>query len=163
MKLSLPPKFVEKLVWLPVISFWKIFIPSYAFDALLCQNWPFSPPNRETSWITLNETDPNEPLKKKDILNPPVLLYVWNLNMRWTWSSIWFQLGREGGEKKPMIQRRKKLIKILSLLTQLFVLGGLHFVSVLKFGLFPKDISLINVKLSTRFLPIESTSQISKK
>jgi hypothetical protein len=27
------------------ISFCKIFIPSYTFDALLlCQNWPFSPP-----------------------------------------------------------------------------------------------------------------------
>ncbi len=34
MKLSLPPKLVEKLVWVPVISFCKIFIPSYAFDAL---------------------------------------------------------------------------------------------------------------------------------
>jgi hypothetical protein len=31
----------------------KNFIPSYAFDALLCQNWPFSPPNRFTIWITL--------------------------------------------------------------------------------------------------------------
>jgi hypothetical protein len=37
MKLSLPPKLVEKLVWVPVISFCKIFIPSYTFDdALLC-------------------------------------------------------------------------------------------------------------------------------
>jgi hypothetical protein len=34
MKLSLPPKLMEKLVWVPVISFCKIFIPSYAFDAL---------------------------------------------------------------------------------------------------------------------------------
>ncbi len=34
----------EKLVWVPVMSFCKIFIPSYTFDALLCQNWPFSPP-----------------------------------------------------------------------------------------------------------------------
>ncbi len=44
--LSLPPKLVEKkLVWVPVISCCKIFIPSYAFDALLvCRNWPFSPP-----------------------------------------------------------------------------------------------------------------------
>jgi hypothetical protein len=30
------------------ISFSKIFIPSYAFDALLCRNWPFSPPNLVT-------------------------------------------------------------------------------------------------------------------
>jgi hypothetical protein len=27
-KLNLPPKLVEKLVWVPVISFCKIFIPS---------------------------------------------------------------------------------------------------------------------------------------
>ncbi len=53
MKLSLPPKLVEKLVWVPVISFCKIFIPSYAFDALLCRNWPISPPNRLTLQITL--------------------------------------------------------------------------------------------------------------
>ncbi len=53
MKLSLPPKLVGKLVWVPVISFCKIFIPSYAFDALLCRNWPFLPPNRLTLPITL--------------------------------------------------------------------------------------------------------------
>ncbi len=54
MKLSLPPKLVEKLVWVPaVISFCKIFIPSYGFDALLCRNWPFSPPNRLTLRTTL--------------------------------------------------------------------------------------------------------------
>jgi hypothetical protein len=52
MKLSLPPKLVENLVWVPVISISKIFIPSYMIEALLCQqNWPFSPPNRGTSWI----------------------------------------------------------------------------------------------------------------
>jgi hypothetical protein len=48
MKLSLPPKLVEKLVWVPVISFL-----SYAFDALLCPNWPFSPPNRLVLRMTL--------------------------------------------------------------------------------------------------------------
>jgi len=32
----LPPKLVEKLVWVPVILLCKIFIPSYTFDALLC-------------------------------------------------------------------------------------------------------------------------------
>ncbi len=53
MKLSLPPKLVGKLVWVPVISFCKICILSYAFDALLCRNWPFSPPNRLTLQITL--------------------------------------------------------------------------------------------------------------
>jgi hypothetical protein len=49
MKLSLQPKLVGKPVCVPVISFCKIFIPSYAFDALLCRNWPFSPPNHLTS------------------------------------------------------------------------------------------------------------------
>jgi hypothetical protein len=37
------PKLVEKLVWVPVILLCKIFIPSYAVDALLCRNWLFSP------------------------------------------------------------------------------------------------------------------------
>ncbi len=49
MKLSV----LEKLIWVPVISFCKIFIPSYTIDALLCWNWPFSPPNRRTLQITL--------------------------------------------------------------------------------------------------------------
>jgi hypothetical protein len=44
MKLILPPKLVEKLVWVSVISLCKIFIPSSAFDALLCRNWSFLPP-----------------------------------------------------------------------------------------------------------------------
>jgi hypothetical protein len=47
MKLSLPPKLVEKLVWVPVVLVSKIFIPSYTFDGLLCRNWPFLPPNRQ--------------------------------------------------------------------------------------------------------------------
>jgi hypothetical protein len=38
MKLSLPPKLVEQLVWVPVISFCEIFIPSYGFDGRLCRN-----------------------------------------------------------------------------------------------------------------------------
>ncbi len=38
MKLNLLPKLVEKLDWVPVISFCKIFIPSYTFDALICRN-----------------------------------------------------------------------------------------------------------------------------
>jgi hypothetical protein len=41
MKLSLPPKLVEKVDWVPVI------------DVLLCQNWPFSPPNHLTLRITI--------------------------------------------------------------------------------------------------------------
>ncbi len=45
MKLSLPSKLAEKLVSVPVISFSKIFIRSYMFNALLCPNWPFSLPN----------------------------------------------------------------------------------------------------------------------
>jgi hypothetical protein len=37
----------KTIVWVPVISFLKkYFIPSYAFDALLCRNWLFSSPNR---------------------------------------------------------------------------------------------------------------------
>jgi hypothetical protein len=38
LRFSLPPKLVEKLVWVPIISFCKIFSPSYTFDALLCPN-----------------------------------------------------------------------------------------------------------------------------
>jgi len=38
MKLNLPPKMLEKPVEVPVISFCKIFITSYAFDALLRRN-----------------------------------------------------------------------------------------------------------------------------
>jgi uncharacterized Fe-S radical SAM superfamily protein PflX len=53
MKLIFPPKLVEKLVWVPVILFYKIFIPSCAFDALLCQNWLFLHPNCMTLRITL--------------------------------------------------------------------------------------------------------------
>ncbi len=37
----------------PVILFYKTFIPSCAFDALLCRNWPFLPPNWMTLQITL--------------------------------------------------------------------------------------------------------------
>jgi hypothetical protein len=51
MNLSLPSKSVEKLVWVPVIC--KIFNASFAFDALSCQNWPFSSPNCLTLRITL--------------------------------------------------------------------------------------------------------------
>jgi hypothetical protein len=51
LKLGLSPKLVKKLLWVPVILFWKIFIPSYAFDALLCQNWLFLP-------ATVNEHPP---------------------------------------------------------------------------------------------------------
>jgi len=37
-------KLMEKLVWVLVILLCKVFNLSYAFDALLCQNWLFSPP-----------------------------------------------------------------------------------------------------------------------
>jgi hypothetical protein len=43
----------KKLVWVPIIVFCKIFIPSYTFDALLCWNWSFLPPNQVTLQITL--------------------------------------------------------------------------------------------------------------
>jgi hypothetical protein len=52
------PKLVEKLVWVPVISFCKIFIPSYAFDALLCRNWPFSPDFQDNSIVEPRELNP---------------------------------------------------------------------------------------------------------
>ncbi len=39
MKLRLSPNLLEKLVWLPVILLYEIVIPSYMFDALLCQNF----------------------------------------------------------------------------------------------------------------------------
>jgi hypothetical protein len=37
-KLNLLPKLKEKLVWVAVIMFCKIFSPSHTLDALLCQN-----------------------------------------------------------------------------------------------------------------------------
>ncbi len=43
----------KKLVWVPVISCCKNFIHSYTFDALLCRNWPLSPPNRLTLRIII--------------------------------------------------------------------------------------------------------------
>jgi hypothetical protein len=45
MKLNLPPKLQRKLVWFPVTLFCKIFIPSSAFDALLCWNYGSCPPS----------------------------------------------------------------------------------------------------------------------
>jgi hypothetical protein len=53
MKLSIPPELVEKLVWVPVILFYKISFPVTCLMPLLCRNWPFSPPNRLTVQITL--------------------------------------------------------------------------------------------------------------
>jgi hypothetical protein len=50
MKLCLPPKLVEKLVWVSVISFCKIFIPSYAYYV---QTGRSRPPNQRTLHITL--------------------------------------------------------------------------------------------------------------
>jgi hypothetical protein len=72
MKLSLPPKLVEKLVWILVISFCKIFIVSYLFDAVLCRNWPFSAPNRLTLRITL--LDPIFKTKLSKIINSNVVV-----------------------------------------------------------------------------------------
>jgi hypothetical protein len=43
MKLSLPPKVVEKLVWVPVISFCKkISFPVMDLMPYYAPNWPFS-------------------------------------------------------------------------------------------------------------------------
>ncbi len=44
---------MEKLVWVLIILLSKIFIPSYVFDALLCRNWSFLPPNHEMLQLTL--------------------------------------------------------------------------------------------------------------
>jgi hypothetical protein len=52
-KLRLSPNSVEKLVWVPVISFCEISFPIMHLMPLLCRNWLFSPPNRQTLWITL--------------------------------------------------------------------------------------------------------------
>jgi hypothetical protein len=59
MKLSSPPKLVEKLVWIPIIWFCKVFIPSYGFDALICRNWLFSPllPDFTDNSIVCNKSE----------------------------------------------------------------------------------------------------------
>jgi hypothetical protein len=46
-------QFKERVACVPVISLGNIFILNYVFDALLCQNWPFSLPNRLTLLTTL--------------------------------------------------------------------------------------------------------------
>jgi hypothetical protein len=46
-------KIGEKSSLAPTYFACEIFIPSYAI-ILLCQNWPFSPPNRRTLWLTLS-------------------------------------------------------------------------------------------------------------
>jgi hypothetical protein len=53
MKLSSPPKLVEKLVRVPAISFCKIFIPSYTFDTYYAETGYSRPPNRLTLSIIL--------------------------------------------------------------------------------------------------------------
>jgi hypothetical protein len=66
MKLSLPPKLVEKTSLSPsYISFCEIFIPSQVFDALICQDCPFSPPNHETLMPYYVETGRSRPLIAK--------------------------------------------------------------------------------------------------
>jgi hypothetical protein len=53
-KLGLPPRLVEKLVWVPVILFCKISTLSYSFGALYYAKISrFHPLNRLTLWITL--------------------------------------------------------------------------------------------------------------
>jgi len=65
MKLSLPPNLVDKLVWVPIISFCRIFIPIYTFDGLLCRNWLVSPPNSLTLRITLLRSSNFGPIYNK--------------------------------------------------------------------------------------------------
>jgi hypothetical protein len=76
MKLSLPQKLVGKLVCIPVISFRKIFITSYAFDAL------FSPASRMTLLrITLLCIKSNKELIVSR--SPPIDMKVWDNIIRW--------------------------------------------------------------------------------
>jgi hypothetical protein len=58
-----------KKVWVPVTTFYKIFISSSAFDGLLCWNWPFSPLNCLTLWITM--------MYRKDYPSPSVFCLPW--------------------------------------------------------------------------------------
>jgi hypothetical protein len=53
MKLSIPPKLVGKLVWVPVIMFCKISFPVKHLMPHYAETGPFSPPNRPTLQITL--------------------------------------------------------------------------------------------------------------
>jgi len=53
MKLSLPPKLVEKLVWIPVILFCKISFPLMHLMPYSAETGRSRPPNRLTLWITL--------------------------------------------------------------------------------------------------------------
>ncbi len=67
-KLSVPPKLLEKLVWVPVILFCQIFIPSSVFDSLSCRNWPFLPPNCLTLGITLLCKHPKKESENQEII-----------------------------------------------------------------------------------------------
>jgi hypothetical protein len=53
MKLSLSPKLVEKLVWVPVIWFCQIFIPSYTFDGPIMPKLAVLPPPPYPNHLTL--------------------------------------------------------------------------------------------------------------
>ncbi len=58
----------KTIVWVSVIQFCKIFIPSYALDGLLCFNCPFLFPNCMTLWITLLNFVEFQQLRNKYIL-----------------------------------------------------------------------------------------------
>jgi hypothetical protein len=53
MKLNLPPKLVEKLIWVPVISFLLISFPVTHWMAYYAETGLSRPPNRLTLQITL--------------------------------------------------------------------------------------------------------------
>jgi hypothetical protein len=72
------------LVWFPVISFCKIFIPSYTFHALLCQNWLFSTPNCVTLPITILCNLHNVPFQIE--VNLPSF-HSWK-TLIWKWPSV---------------------------------------------------------------------------
>jgi hypothetical protein len=65
MKLSLPPKLVENLVWLRVISFCKISIPVTSLMPYYAETGRSRPLNRLTLLITLigHKTEESKDLK----------------------------------------------------------------------------------------------------
>jgi hypothetical protein len=63
-------KFGRKTSLGPIYFVLWNFIPNYAFDAVLCRNWPFSPPNRQTLWITLMSINDNVSYERSSLEKP---------------------------------------------------------------------------------------------
>jgi hypothetical protein len=98
MKLSLSPNLVEKLVWVPVISFSKFFNPSYAFDALFFRNRPFSPPNRLTLWRTPMYKNCHKDLNKTNKHPRKFQMFLQTPCLNGTLSSSWEQHKKEANQ-----------------------------------------------------------------